>query len=73
MPRVRYVPDGGTCGDGSVDVKEELKTRQKCCRIKGFKTDGSILSAAVGLFVFDWWKCVCSKMFLLESNVEKQL
>lgn len=29
--------------------------------------------AAVGLFVFDWWKCVCSKMFLLESNVEKQL
>ena len=27
--------------------------------------------AAVGLFVFDWWKCVCSKMFLLESNVEK--
>ena len=29
--------------------------------------------AAVGLFVFDWWKCVCSKMFLLEGCFEEQL
>lgn len=32
-----------------------------------------IWSAAVGLFVFDWWKCVCSKMFLLEGCFEEQL
>lgn len=32
-----------------------------------------ICSAAVGLFVLALWKCVCSKMFLLEGCFEEQL
>ena len=41
-----------TCGDCGIDVKEELKTRQKCCRIKGFKTNGSILKCCCWSFSF---------------------
>lgn len=31
------------CRDGCIDVKGELGKGKKCCRIKGFKTNGSNL------------------------------
>ena len=47
-----YVSTDRACRDGGIDVKEELKTRQKCCRIKGFKTNGSILKCCCWSFSF---------------------
>lgn len=44
------------CGDGRVDVKGKIGKGQKCLIIKGFKTEGSNLSAAFGLSFSCWWK-----------------
>lgn len=48
----RLVRSLRSCGDCGVNVKEELKTRQKCCRINGFKTNGSILKCCCWSFSF---------------------